>query len=865
MEKKYILKGLDCPHCSSEIENAVRKLKEIKSANVNLINQTLTVECSIADLDTLFSKIEKTVHKFEPDVKVIEQNKSKTTTEEENHSHTEHRHSEEHSEHSHNHEHCSCDHEHNHGEERSEHSHNHEHCCCEYEHKHTQNERDFQKGIKGDVALTSCKELKFELKGLDCPNCAAEIERQISKLYGVTSADINLVSEQLSVKISNMYSGNLLADVENIVHTLEPDVKVSEKNSSKDKAKTDSKRSKEKFDRNSDKIKITRFSVGALIYAAGLIIPLVFNSASSIGIALLIISYIILGFDVIWKAVKNILRGRVFDENFLMTISTVGAFVIGEYPEAVAVMLFYQIGEFFQSLAVNHSRKSISALMDIRPDSANVKRNGKIITVSPEDVSVGETIVIKPGEKIPLDGIITDGEAMLDTRALTGESVPRSVKCGDTALSGCINENGVISLKVTKEFGESTASKIIDMVENAAGRKAPAENFITEFAKYYTPIVVILAVLLAIIPPFALNMPWSESIRRGFVFLVISCPCALVISIPLTFFGGIGAASRKGILIKGSNYLEALGKIDTIVFDKTGTLTKGVFKVTNIEPANGFDSTAILEYAAKAEAMSNHPIARSIVSAYGKAINENEIKDYSEISGQGITAQIGAHRISAGNDKLMKSKGITVKSDVYEGTVVHIAIDEKYGGSILISDEIKEDSAEAIKDLKSLGITKCVMLTGDNEAIAKSVAEKIGIDEYHSELLPAQKVEQLELIDSKKSTKGKLAFVGDGINDAPVLARADIGIAMGALGSDAAIEAADVVLMTDEPSKLAQAVKTANATKKIVMQNIMIVLIIKVLFLILGAFGIAGMWEAVFGDVGVMIIAVINSMRILRK
>ena len=548
-----------------------------------------------------------------------------------------------------------------------------------------------------------------------------------------------------------------------------------------------------------------------------------------------------------------------------MSVSTIGAFAIGEYPEAVAVMLFYQVGEFFQSLAVKRSRKSISDLMDIRPDSATVKRNGVLQVVSPESVAVGEIIVVKPGEKIPLDGIVVDGESMLDTKALTGESVPRSIRKGDEALSGCINQSGLLTLKVTKSFGESTVSKITDLVENASARKAPTENFITTFARYYTPVVVGMAAVLAIIPPLVLGGGWSEWLRRGFVFLIVSCPCALVISIPLTFFGGIGAASKRGVLVKGSNYLEALNKVSVVVFDKTGTLTKGVFEVANIIPAAGYQKEQVLEYAAQAESYSNHPIAKSILATYGKPIDQKQFSDFEEISGHGISVMVQGKKVLAGNSKLMESEKIAYAACDAAGTKFYVAADGSYVGCILIADEVKPDSKCAIAELKKIGVEKTVMLTGDNERIGKSVADELGLDAYYAQLLPDQKVEKLEMLDKQKRQGSKLAFVGDGINDAPVLARADVGIAMGGLGSDAAIEAADVVLMTDEPSKLVEAIDVAKATKRIVMQNIVIALGIKSVFLVLGALGMAGMWEAVFGDVGVTIIAVLNAMRILKK
>ena len=614
-----------------------------------------------------------------------------------------------------------------------------------------------------------------------------------------------------------------------------------------------------------DKKRTIRLAVGAVVYAIGMALTVFAKLPTLAELAFLIVAYVILGWDVVWQAVKNITRGQVFDEHFLMSVSTIGAFAIGEYPEAVAVMLFYQVGEFFQSLAVKRSRKSISDLMDIRPDSATVKRNGVLQVVSPESVAVGEIIVVKPGEKIPLDGIVVDGESMLDTKALTGESVPRSIRKGDEALSGCINQSGLLTLKVTKSFGESTVSKITDLVENASARKAPTENFITTFARYYTPVVVGMAAVLAIIPPLVLGGGWSEWLRRGFVFLIVSCPCALVISIPLTFFGGIGAASKRGVLVKGSNYLEALNKVSVVVFDKTGTLTKGVFEVANIIPAAGYQKEQVLEYAAQAESYSNHPIAKSILATYGKPIDQKQFSGFEEISGHGISVMVQGKKVLAGNSKLMESEKIAYAACDAAGTKFYVAADGSYVGCILIADEVKPDSKCAIAELKKIGVEKIVMLTGDDERIGKSVADELGLDAYYAQLLPDQKVEKLEMLDKQKRQGSKLAFVGDGINDAPVLARADVGIAMGGLGSDAAIEAADVVLMTDEPSKLVEAIDVAKATKRIVMQNIVIALGIKSVFLVLGALGMAGMWEAVFGDVGVTIIAVLNAMRILKK
>ena len=671
------------------------------------------------------------------------------------------------------------------------------------------------------------------------------------------------MNQTLTVQAGTSVAASLLDTVTTIVHSHEPDVEVSEKQlEATAPVKKDEKAA---VYNDEDKKRTIRLAVGAVVYAIGMALTVFAKLPTLAELAFLIVAYVILGWDVVWQAVKNITRGQVFDEHFLMSVSTIGAFAIGEYPEAVAVILFYQVGEFFQSLAVKRSRKSISDLMDICPDSATVKRNGVLQVVSPESVAVGEIIVVKPGEKIPLDGIVVDGESMLDTKALTGESVPRSIRKGDEALSGCINQSGLLTLKVTKSFGESTVSKITDLVENASARKAPTENFITTFARYYTPVVVGMAAVLAIIPPLVLGGGWSEWLRRGFVFLIVSCPCALVISIPLTFFGGIGAASKRGVLVKGSNYLEALNKVSVVVFDKTGTLTKGVFEVANIIPAAGYQKEQVLEYAAQAESYSNHPIAKSILATYGKPIDQKQFSDFEEISGHGISVMVQGKKVLAGNSKLMESEKIAYAACDAAGTKFYVAADGSYVGCILIADEVKPDSKCAIAELKKIGVEKTVMLTGDDERIGKSVADELGLDAYYAQLLPDQKVEKLEMLDKQKRQGSKLAFVGDGINDAPVLARADVGIAMGGLGSDAAIEAADVVLMTDEPSKLVEAIDVAKATKRIVMQNIVIALGIKSVFLVLGALGMAGMWEAVFGDVGVTIIAVLNAMRILKK
>ena len=579
---------------------------------------------------------------------------------------------------------------------------------------------------------------------------------------------------------------------------------------------------------------------------------------------LFIISYIIVGFEIITKAFRNIFRGEVFDENFLMTVATIGAFGIGEFPEAVAVMLFYQIGELFQSYAVDKSRKSIANLMAIRPDYANVYRNGKVEKLNPDEVKIGETIIAKPGEKIPLDGIILEGKTTLDTKALTGESMPREAVEGDEILSGCINLNGVIKVEVTKEFGESTVSKILNLVENASSKKSKSENFITKFAKYYTPIVVILAVFLAILPPLLVpNQNFSDWLYRALSFLVVSCPCALVISIPLSFFGGIGGASKIGILIKGSNYLEALSNVETVVFDKTGTLTKGVFEVQKVKPV-GISEEELLKIAAYSEFYSNHPIAKSIKKAYGKEIDEKQIIKIQELSGLGISAKIGEQDVLIGNEKLMNEYQIPFTKCKDIGTALYVAIERKYVGYILIADIIKEDAKMAINELKKNNVKKTVMLTGDKKEVGDSVSKELGIDNVYAELLPDEKVEKVEELLKQKSEKGKLAFVGDGINDAPVLALADIGIAMGGLGADSAIEAADIVIMTDEPSKIVKAIKLSRKTMRIVKENIVFAILIKVAVLVLAAFGVSTMWEAVFADVGVSVIAIINALRMLR-
>lgn len=704
-----------------------------------------------------------------------------------------------------------------------------------------------------DKALSRPERKVLLLIGLDCANCANKIETEVKNLEGVSSATVDFVSRKLTLEVNNKRDlQRVIEQASKIAVKIESGIKVVENEDKKEESKEAE---------GINKSKVIRLSIGAALFFVAILGK--FSFWTEFGIFL--VSYVLVGGEVVLKAVRNILKGQVFDENFLMSVATIGAFAIKQFPEGVAVMLFYQVGELFQNMAVNRSRKSISALMDIRPDYANLKVGEDIKRVSPEEISVGDIIIIKPGEKVPLDGKVMEGMSMLDTSAITGESVPREVEPGNEILSGTINKNGLLTVEVTKEFGDSTVSKILDLVQNANSKKAPTEQFITKFSRYYTPVVVFVALAMAVIPPLVVSgATFSDWIYRALVFLVVSCPCALVISIPLGFFGGIGGAAKSGILVKGSNFLEALNNVDTIVFDKTGTLTKGVFKVTKIYTLGRESEENLLEYAAFAESYSSHPIATSILKAYGKEINKSEIENYDEISGHGIKVSVKGKRILAGNKKLMVKENITYDVIDETGTVIHVAIDGNYAGYIVISDEIKDDAEKAVRELRGIGVKKLVMLTGDSKLVGEAIGLQLGLDEVYAELLPDQKVEKLELLEKQKKTKGKLLFVGDGINDAPVLARADVGVAMGGLGSDAAIEAADIVIMTDEPSKLVTAIKIAKRTRSIVWQNIFFALGVKAVVLVLGAGGIATIWEAVFADVGVTVIAVINAMRVMK-
>lgn len=693
------------------------------------------------------------------------------------------------------------------------------------------------------------EELQLTLEGLNCANCARKIEEKVGRMEGVKESNLNFTTTTLNVKLEKkVKEEHVISEIKKIVEALEPHVKVEKKVYGKATIK------KAKFTVKSTLI------IGAVLY----LFAVIGDFQGTLGLILFGASYLLIGGEVVLTAIKNIAKGQVFDENFLMTVATIGAFTINQYPEAVAVMLFYEIGETIQGYAVNKTRSSISSLMDIRAEYANLIMNGKEEKVSPETVKVEDVILVKPGEKVPLDGVVIEGESFIDTSALTGESVPRKIVPNDEILSGGINTSGLLKVKVTKKFGESTVSRILEMVENAASKKADTEKFITKFAKVYTPIVVVLAILIAVIPSiFIKDALFSTWLYRALVFLVVSCPCALVVSVPLGFFAGIGGASKKGVLVKGSNYLELLKDLETVVFDKTGTLTEGVFSVAEIN-TNGIDKEKLIEVAAMAESFSNHPIAISIIKEYGKEIDKEVIKEYKEISGRGIKAVINNEEVLVGNSKLMNEFNILYNEVDSIGTVVYCAINGEFKGSIVISDKIKENAVEALINLKKAGVKKTVMLTGDNKKTAYKVGEKINIDEVHSELLPLDKVKEVEEIMKRSNKNGKLAFVGDGVNDAPVLARADIGIAMGGIGSDAAIEAADIVLMKDDINALVDAINVSKKTNKILWQNIVFALGIKILVMVLGTFGIANMWTAVFADVGVTIIAIINSTRCFR-
>ena len=822
---KLLLKGLSCANCANKIESKVSNINGIKEATVNFATSTLIAEVFVNhNKEEIINQIKDIVKSIEKDV-IVEEVKGNIKRPARTISRCE------------------------------------DGCCT------INNHSDNYTNDK-----TVNKSNRILLKGLTCANCANKIEAKVKKLDSIKYANINFATTTLLVELNKGYQiEEVFKEINKIVKSLEPDVEVelqetSKRGKSNRTILSDASSSNEVVCEKEKKTTMSyiKENISLVIGTVGFVLAVMLESYPLIAFIFFAATYLIIGKNVLITAAKNILRGEVFDENFLMAIATLGAFAIGEYPEAVAVMLFFEIGEAFQKYAVERSRKSISSLMNIRADYATVLENGNEIRVDPEDVEIDEIIIIKPGERVPLDGIVVDGTSFIDTSALTGESVPREITVDTEILAGAINNTGVLKVRVTKEYGESTVARILELVENASNKKALTEKFITKFSKIYTPVVCLIALLVAVVPPLIMkDQTFSVWIYRALSLLVVSCPCALVVSVPLGIFAGIGGASKKGVLVKGGNYLEALKDVETVVFDKTGTLTKGVFKVTEIN-TNNIDKDELLKLAAYGESNSNHPIALSIVKAYGKEINKESLINYEEISGHGIKVNIEGNEVLLGNYKLMNKFNIKFNEVDTIGTIVHVAINGKYKGNIVISDEIKETSKEAIETLKSIGIKNTVMLTGDNKVVADKVGKIIGLDQVYSELLPADKVEQVEKLMNIKSSKGKLVFVGDGINDAPVLARADIGIAMGGIGSDAAIEAADVVLMKDDPKSIVDAIKAARKTNKILWQNIIFALAVKTIVMILVAFGIGTMWEAVFADVGVTILAVINSIRCLR-
>lgn len=857
MERIYILDELDCANCAMKIERHVGKIKGVKECSVDFVSKRMFVDMEHEGIEAV---LKETVQAIEPDVILRRKDDKKAASAgkqgasgKAGHPEAEKHHSAQEDcgckkAHHHDHADCACahtdGHDHHdacngsHAHENDGH-HHHEGCACGHDHAHEAHE---DREIQGA--------LKLYVKNLDCANCANKIEAYVRKMDNIKDASMNFLQGVLFVELQDASrSEDTIKAIMAVIPTLEDGVTVELEKTTEE----------EKPSRMFSFQENARLYLGILLFAAAVVLE-----AQSWSVWLFLAAYVMAGGKVVYIALRNILKGEVFDENFLMSVATIGALAIGSYEEAVAVMIFYEIGEMFQSYAVNRSRKSISSLMNIRADYANLWKDGKEVRVSPEAVGLHDLIVIKPGERVPLDGVIVEGTSSLDTSALTGESLPRDVGVQDEVLAGVVNLSGVLKVEVSKEYGESTVSRILELVENASSKKAPMEKFITRFAKVYTPTVVFLAIALVVLPMlFIPDAVFADWLYRALTFLVVSCPCALVISVPLGMFAGIGAASKSGILIKGGNYLEALKDIDTVVFDKTGTLTKGVFTVTQIHAIQRSEDE-LLEMTAYAENYSTHPIALSIRKAYAKTIDAERLSRYEEVAGNGIHVQLDQHELLVGNYKLMQANGITYEEHDALGTIVYIAVDGTYEGYIVIDDEIKETSKEAIASLKSSGVKKCVMLSGDRYKVGEHVASVLGLDEVHMQLLPADKVEKVEELLQQESEHGKLAFVGDGINDAPVLARADIGVAMGGIGSDAAIEAADVVLMKDDPSALSTAIRIAGKTMQILWQNIVFSLGIKVVILILTAFGMANMWMGVFADVGVTLIAILNSMRALK-
>lgn len=835
-EIQLILHDLDCANCASKIEHRVGKIKGVKEVNVNFATKKLYASIEEEAMDGIKKEMIALIHDLEPDVRVEEILKKQNTTKH-THKHEEHSHEKHdyegcgcgHCHEEHDYEDCGCGHDHE--------EHDHESCGCGHDHE-----------IKEERILMNAH--KFKVSNLDCANCAQKVEDAILKSENILDASLNFSSSMLFVKLKQEEDiSSVHHRLQDIANQVEPGVIITVKTNGKESDESQT---------SSQKKEIIRLGIGITLFIIGNLLE-----DGPYGFWVLLCAMIISGGPVILTALRNILRGEVFDENFLMSVATIGAFMIGSWDEGVAVMIFYEIGELFQGYAVNRSRKSISSLMNIRAEFANKIIDGKEIQVSPEEVSVNDIIQIRPGERVALDGVLIQGESSLDTSALTGESLPRDVSVNDEILAGSVNLNGLIQVRVTKEFKESTVSRILELVENAGSKKAPMEKFITKFARVYTPVVVGLAVLLLIIPMVCIeDASFQEWLYRALTFLVVSCPCALVVSIPLGLFAGIGGASKKGILIKGGNYLEALSDIDTVVFDKTGTLTKGSFHVDEVQ-SEKISKEALLELGAYGEHYSNHPIAQSIVKAYGKTIDESRISEFEEIAGNGVRVDVDGKTLYLGNVKLMKAQGISYCEETPVGTIIHIAKEQSYLGYIVINDEIKETSKQAIQALKTSGVKQCVMLTGDRDEVAQAVGNKLGLDHVYAQLLPQDKVEKVETLLAQEGN-GKLAFVGDGINDAPVLARADIGVAMGGIGSDAAIEAADLVLMKDDPKALATAIDISKKTKRILWQNIVFSLGVKLIVLLLTVFGLSTMWMGVFADVGVTLIAVINSMRALK-
>lgn len=812
---KLGIEGLDCANCAAKLEREIGKIAGLKEVSINFMQEKLLFECEEAQLDQMIHEIEEVIKRVEPEAYLLK---------EEHHDHV-HEHTHSHPNHD-----CNCHHEHEHHGDAG--------CCCGHEHHHDHHHEESMEDHRVPVG-----KIKMSVKGLDCANCAAQLEREIAKIDHLKNVQLTFMNETLSFDVDQKYYQEAIQNIRKTIERVEPECILEEKKAVKEK--------KEAKDHKADVMKI----VGSVLF---LIVAKLLEE-NTISLVFYLVSYLLVGGSVLKTAVRNMGKGQWLDENFLMALATIGAIGTGEFAEGVFVMLLYQIGELLQSIAVENSRRSISDLMNIRADEANVKRGESLVKVAVEDVHVGDIIVIRPGEKVPLDGIVIHGSSSLNTSALTGESLPRDVRVRDEVISGCVNMQGLLEVQVTKTSEESTVAKILDLVENSSNRKAHAENFITTFARFYTPIVVALACVIAFVCPLVLpSTDFWEYFHRGLIFLVVSCPCALVISVPLTYFAGIGGLSKKGILVKGSNYLDALNAVDTVVFDKTGTLTKGQFIVSEIH--SKIEEAVLLQICAYAESNSTHPISKAIVKAYGKEIDSSKINSIHELAGLGVEAQVEGHQVLAGNQKLMEKHGIEFEAITRDGTVVYVAMEGNYVGSILIRDEIKPSTKLAIQKLKSLGIKKTVILSGDNEKSVSAVAKECGISEMHGELLPDEKVQVFDQLNQS----GNCAYVGDGINDAPVLALANVGLAMGGLGSDAAIEAADVVIMNDDLLLIHDAIKGAKKTRRIVLQNIVFSLLVKGVILALSAVGRANMGLAIFADVGVMLLAVFNAIRALR-